>query len=201
MFFWIRKLHPLFDAYTGPFKIKHRYWTGLLLLVRVCLFLIFTLNTLGDPTANLLAVVAFSFCLLTYISLVGGIYKLWSLNLLENVSILNLGILSAAVGLYQDNTSTVVPAVTCTSVGISFIVFMIIILYHLFMKVLNSQRGRTLNDTLRRKFLKTEHEELELKEPSIGEGSELKQLTAAAVTQSVVDISLNEPLLTPPASS
>ena len=200
VFFWIRKLHPLFDAYTGPFKIKHRYWTGLLLLVRVCLFLIFSLNSLGDPTINHLAVVAVSFCLLTYISLVGGIYKLWSLNLLENVSILNLGVLSAAVGLYQDNTSTVVPAITCTSVGISFVVFMLIILFHLAIKILNSQRGRTLNDTLQRKFLKAEREE-ESKEQGVGEGSELKQLTAAAVTQSVVDVSLNEPLLTPPASS
>ena len=76
VFFWIRKLHPLFDAYTGPFKINHRYWTGLLLLVRVCLFLIFSLNTLSDPTVNFLAIIAVSFCLLTYISLVGGIYKL-----------------------------------------------------------------------------------------------------------------------------
>ena len=130
VFFWIRKLHPLFDAYTGPFKIKHRYWTGLLLLVRVCLFLTFSLNSLGDPTINVLAVVAVSFCLLTYISLVGGIYKIWSLDLLENTFILNLGILSAAVGLYQNNTSTVVPAVTCTSVGISFMIFVVIVFCH-----------------------------------------------------------------------
>ena len=168
--------------------------------MRVCLFLIFSLNSLGDPTINHLAVVAVSFCLLTYISLVGGIYKLWSLNLLENVSILNLGILSAAVGLYQDNTSTVVPVITCTSVGISFVVFMLIILFHLAIQILKSRRGRTLNVTLQRKFLNAEREE-EWKEPGVGEGSELKQRTAAAVTQSVVDVSLNEPLLTPPASS
>jgi hypothetical protein len=200
VFFWIRKLHPLFDAYTGPFKIKHRYWTGLLLLVRVCLFLIFSLNSLGDPTINHLAIVAVSFCLLTYISLVGGIYKLWSLNLLENVSILNLGIVSAAVGLYQDNTNTVVPAITCTSVSISFVLFVLIILFHLAIKILSSQRGRTLKDTLQRKFLKAKRE-VELKEPGVSEGYELKQPTVAAVTQSVVNVSLNEPLLTSPVSS
>lgn len=205
VFFWIRKLHPLFDAYTGPFKIKHRYWTGLLLLVRVCLFLTFSLNSLGDPTINILAVVAVSFCLLTYVSLVGGIYKIWSLDLLENTFILNLGTLSAAVGLYQDNTSTVVPAVTCTSVGISFMIFVVIVLCHLVTKVLESHRGRALKDTIERKFLRAEgtRDEAESKkEPAgAGEGSELKQLTAAEVTQSVVDVSLNEPLLTPPASS
>ena len=203
VFFWVRKLHPLFDAYTGPFKVKHRYWTGLLLLVRVCLFLIFSLNSLGDPTINLLAIVAVSFCVLTYISLVGGIYKLWYLNLLENAFILNLGILSAGVGFYQDNTSTVVPAITCTSVGISFMLFAVIVFCHLVLKALKSRRGRTLNDTIQSKFLKTEgkEDEAELKKSGVGEGSELKQLTAVAVTQSVVDVSLSEPLLTPPASS
>ena len=198
--FWIRKLHPLLDAYTGPFKIKHRYWTGLLLLVRVCLFLIFSLNSLGDPTINLLAVVAVSFYLLTHISLIGGVYKMWSLNLLENAFILNLGILSAAVGFYQDNTSTVIPAITCTSVGISFVLFAIIVLCHLVVKVLNSRRGHTLSHIIQRNFLaaKGKGDEVELKVP-VDEGSQLKSLTAA-VTQSVVDVSLNEPLLTPPAS-
>ena len=74
MFFWVRS-YPLFDAYTGPYKVKHRYWTGLLLLVRVCLFLIFSLNSLGDPTVNLLATVTITFCLLSYMSIIGGIYK------------------------------------------------------------------------------------------------------------------------------
>ena len=26
--FWVKRLKPLFDAYTGPHKDKHRYWTG-----------------------------------------------------------------------------------------------------------------------------------------------------------------------------
>ena len=31
--FWVRRLKPLFDAYTGPFKVNHHYWTGLLLIL------------------------------------------------------------------------------------------------------------------------------------------------------------------------
>ena len=40
-FRWVNKLKPLFDAYTGPYEDKHRYWTGLLLLVRIILFFFF----------------------------------------------------------------------------------------------------------------------------------------------------------------
>ena len=35
IFGWINQFKPLFDAYTGPYKDNHRYWTGLLLLVRI----------------------------------------------------------------------------------------------------------------------------------------------------------------------
>ena len=57
LLFWVVKLQPLFDAYTGPYKIKHRYWTGLLLLVRGFLYMIFSINTLGDVLGMLTAIV------------------------------------------------------------------------------------------------------------------------------------------------
>ena len=50
---WVRRLKPLFDAYTGPYKDKHRYWPGLLLVVRVALFLVFSVNVFGDPAISL----------------------------------------------------------------------------------------------------------------------------------------------------
>ena len=73
--FWVKRLQPLFDAYTGPYKIKHRYWTGLLLLIRVCLFLVFSFNTSGNPLINMLATSVSMSCLFAYLSLIGGVYK------------------------------------------------------------------------------------------------------------------------------
>ena len=46
---WVTKIKPLLDAYQGPYRDKFRYWTGLLLLVRIVLFAIFGGNALGDP--------------------------------------------------------------------------------------------------------------------------------------------------------
>ena len=75
--FWVKKLKPLFDAYTGPYKDKHHYWTGLFLLVRIVLFLIFSMNTRGSTNINLLAIIVTLFSLLVYVALASSIYKKW----------------------------------------------------------------------------------------------------------------------------
>ena len=41
MMFWVQKLKPLFDAYTGPYRDNHHYWTGLLLIAHIVFFLFF----------------------------------------------------------------------------------------------------------------------------------------------------------------
>ena len=71
---WVQKLKPFFDAYTGPYRADHCYWTGLLLIIRIVLLVIFTLNRNYSPTHNLLAVVVVSVGLLTYLATTKGIY-------------------------------------------------------------------------------------------------------------------------------
>ena len=45
-FSWLSSLYnkfkPLFDAYMGPYKDKYRYWTGMLLVARVFLVVLFS---------------------------------------------------------------------------------------------------------------------------------------------------------------
>ena len=55
--FWVQRLNPIFDAYTGPYKDKHRYWPGFLLVIRAVLLVISSANVLGDPAVNLLAII------------------------------------------------------------------------------------------------------------------------------------------------
>ena len=61
------RFKPLFDAYMGPYKDRHRYWTGILLLVRVVLIVLFSsianTNTLAGPQLNLLLLSLSSFAL------------------------------------------------------------------------------------------------------------------------------------------
>ena len=127
--FWVNKLKPIFDAYTGPYKAKHRYWTGLLLLVRILLFLLFSVNDILGYSTNLFSIIVTVACIFAYLSSMGGIYNSWPLNYLEHFFLLNLMILSAGT-LYMyaisvDNRAIV----TNLSVGVAFVVFVAIILW------------------------------------------------------------------------
>ena len=128
--FWVQRLKPLFDAYTGPYRTNHRYWTGLLLLVRIVLLAIFSLNRSSDPTANLLCITVFIFILLAWLYFTGWIYESLLNNCLELIFLLNLGLTSTATS-FELSRKKHSPAVIYTSTGITFVIFVGIILYHI----------------------------------------------------------------------
>ena len=130
MLFWVRRLKPFFDAYTGPYKDKYSFWVGLLLLVRSSLFLVFAFNALGDPAVNLLATALTGFLLAIVLQGLHGVYKQWPLKILESLSFLNLGILALAT-LYVSKAGGNQTALVCISVGIAFLTFVAILFYHM----------------------------------------------------------------------
>ena len=136
--FWVQKMKPLFDTYTGPFKDRHCYWTGLLLLVRIVLFLIFSLNTRGDSNINLLGIIIAVLTLLVYMVLAGGVYKKWSLNVIEYSFFFNLGIFTFATSYTKITGHGQVP-VAYTSSSIAFTLFIIIVAVHVITKFTSSQ--------------------------------------------------------------
>ena len=127
--FWVKKLKPLFDAYTGPYKDRHGYWTGLLLLIRIVLFLIFSLNTRGNPDINLLAIVLTVLSLFMHVVLFGTVYKTWALNVIEYSYIINLGVLSS-VTFYTQVAGKGQVGVVYASAGIAFTQFVITVAFH-----------------------------------------------------------------------
>ena len=186
--FLVRKLHPLIDAYTGPYKVKHRYWTGFLLLVRVCLFLVFALNPYDDPTpVNLLAMFVTALSLLTYLSLIKGVYRCYWLNWTENAFLVNLGILSATVGLYRDSTDTTVSKISHASIGTAFVFFVLIVLYHLFIKMMGYGRVRALGITIVKSFKRFKKVNNEL--------PEVLECNMNQVTVTYSEVGLSQPLI------
>ena len=142
---WVRRLKPLFDAYTGPYKDKHRYWPGLLLVVRVVLFLVFSVNVFGDPAISLLTIIVTTFCINYFTINVGGVYKKSVLNMIEYSSFLNLGILSSAT-LFTILTDRDQTAVVYTSVAIAFATFMIITVHHILVRVTKEQQRQRFTE-------------------------------------------------------
>ena len=133
---WVKSpnLKAILDAYHAPYKPKHRYWTGLLLLIRCTLFLVFAFNISGNDSVNLLVISSTTFGIIVGFALSGMVYKMWYLNALELSFILNLGML--AVATYHVKVSGgSQAAVAYTSVGIAFLTFIGIVIYHTYLKI------------------------------------------------------------------
>ena len=138
IFFFIRKFKPLFDAYTGPYSGKGRFWTGLLLVTRLGIFIISssTLTKSAADIINTVTIMASTFLSLIAWILRPGIYKKTSLDILECTSLFNLVILSVCT-MYARNNDHDQTSITNVSVGTAFITFMGVISYHV-LKVLYS---------------------------------------------------------------
>ena len=132
MFFrkqWI-KFKPFVDAYHGPYKDNCRFWTGLLLLVRMS----FTLVSLHlDTFGTLIFITTSTTVLLSLLVIFEGVYQKKYLNILECSSFLNLGLLSALAAVYQ-NDDTREQIVTTISISVALVTFLGVLLFHMFLR-------------------------------------------------------------------
>ena len=78
------RVKTLFDSYYAPFTPNSSYWLGLLLLVRLLLFIVSAANLPGNPHVNLVSIITVLVCLLTLkVTVSGRIYKKWQVDTLE----------------------------------------------------------------------------------------------------------------------
>ena len=136
LFSWVNsaQLKPFTDAYHAPYKAKHRYWPGLLLVLRFILLLVFALNPQQDPNINLLAILVGAGILQLWAWISGGVYKNWCLDALEGSFTLNLIILGATT-YYVNHSGGNQLAVGYTSVIIAFATFIGILAYQIFQQL------------------------------------------------------------------
>ena len=139
---WVNRLKPLLDTYQGPYKNKFRYWTGLMLVVRVVLFIGIAANVAGDPKINLLAVVLVTTGLLTYYLVSGGnIYRKFTIDILDWYFLINVQVFATAtIFLRSSSSQNKFPigkqaALTLTMVGSAFVVFLGIVIYHCYQEL------------------------------------------------------------------
>ena len=141
------KFKPLFDAYMGPYKDSCRYWTGMLLLVRVVLTVLFSsisnTNTVVGPQLNLLFLSIASSLLLAFTSALQP-YKNKLLNRLEIFHLTILLMLSLS-NMYFSNLKTSKGPRTyiyTVLVGISFLVLFGVCISHIWYRVKKTGTGR-----------------------------------------------------------
>ena len=144
---WVTKFTPLIDAFHGQYKTKYRYWTGLMLFLRLVLFSIYTGNVLGNPRLNLLVTILALACLLLIWVKVGRVYKNKLLNGLELFYHMNL-LLFTACALYLRSgvvTSTLSQDILVyIMVGSVLIAVMCTLVYHCYIEFKQSRLGKSI---------------------------------------------------------
>ena len=186
---------PFMDAYHAPYRKHTRYWTGLLLLSRLGLFLTFAINANGSESVNLLAVSSVSIALL---AIYRRVYEHWCKDLLELSFLLNLGIFSVATFYLKeesegDKNQLILSSI---SVGIAFITFVGILLFHisLVFKSSNIWKEHVISFIQRSLFLSKIFRVTAIKDNTTVRNVEATVLHALP-TSTEVAIDLNKPLL------
>ena len=122
-------ISTILDAYHAPYTKHHRYWTGLGLLIRCCLFTIF--GTSYSIRTNLTSIaIAVVILLAIRLASTSQLYNKKMVGLLELFYLCNLVIL-AVVLLCKLTLCTVITV----SASLLFIVFVCTLLFHLYQEI------------------------------------------------------------------
>ena len=130
---WIHStaIATITDAYQAPYTKHHRYWTGLGLLIRCCLFTIF--GTSYNVHKNLFWIsLAVILVLAIRLSVYSPVYRKKMTSILEVLHFVNLGALSVA--LQYGNFCIV----TTLSTAFSLVLFLFTLIYHISCQVRES---------------------------------------------------------------
>lgn len=135
---WMKnqKLKSFMEAYSAPYTDKHRYWTGVLLIVRVCLILI-SITTEGEgPTIPLSSIIFLLGVLFVFkMTYAKNLYKNWPVDVLETIMIFNLYVYAVYTWYAIDD----LPArkiLAHVSTIITFIMLLVVIGYHIYAYIL-----------------------------------------------------------------
>ena len=124
------KINSFIEVYLIPYTQQHHYWTGLLLLIRVSLYLVTAFNPSGNPRVTLTATTFIMTSLLLYIATFSvKMYKNHFINIMEMLTYFNIIALSIFTR-YTIDADTNQIAITNISVGITFIQLTTVIFYH-----------------------------------------------------------------------
>ena len=128
------RLKPLIDAYTGPFKDKYRFWTGLCLIVRLMLTVVFSFTTLLSKLNNYIILLTVG-AMIVFIAVSGRVYKDKCLTVLEIFSYVNIICLCVVTVLFTDSYSHVVSidVIVGASVSIEILLFVVIVTVHCYL--------------------------------------------------------------------
>ena len=146
------RIKSFVDTYTVAYNPGCQYWTGVFLILRFILFLVFATSAFRNSSATLMAVTT-SLLAVTTVTRVftGRIYKNWCVDILEALFLLNLGILSVAT-FHNMMTGGNQQLVADISGGTSLILFLLIVACHAVKQTYSTHSFGVIYMKLKRKF-------------------------------------------------
>jgi hypothetical protein len=130
-----QKLNSFIQTYQAPFNDRHRYWTGLLLLLRLLLTLILSFTASRDPNSSIIAMIlSLGIVFLLRLTYAKNLYKKWPVDLLETVLIFNLFALATLAYTYNDDHTRRILAYI--SVSFTSILLLVVMAYHIYTYIL-----------------------------------------------------------------
>ena len=132
VFRWVRyqKLQHFMEPYQAPYTAKYRYWTGLLLILRIVLFSVSAINFSRDPRVDYVSTIFVVGCLILFKAIVAKrIYKNVLLDVMETAVYFNLAIF-AAFTWYNLEFGGNQTAIAYISVMITFVLLLAVIFFH-----------------------------------------------------------------------
>ena len=146
------RIKSFIDTYTVAYNPHHQYWTGMFLMLRCMLFVVFVTSAFRNSSATLMAVTTSLLVILLLTRVfTGQVYKNWYVDILESVFLLNLGILSVATS-HNMMTGGNQQLVADLSGGTSLILFLLIVVYHVVKQVRGAYVCRVISTKLRKTF-------------------------------------------------
>ena len=146
---WVVKMKPLFDAYTGPYKTNYRFWTGLLLLFRILLFVTFT-SPSADMDSKLSLIIATCVIVQTLAWSFRGVYENIYTEILNSVFLLNLGLFASATS-YTSHCHGNQNIAIYLSIGVTWILFCFTLIYSTFLQIQATKKWHQLRVWFTRK--------------------------------------------------
>lgn len=121
------------EPYHAPYTFSHRYWTGLLLLVRAILYVISATNVSRDPGVDLLAVglAMAGLLLLKAYSQGSRLYKKAFIDLLEMICYMNI-LLSCLAIFFSLTGKRNTNVISYTSASVIFVLLTCVVAYHMY---------------------------------------------------------------------
>ena len=192
----VQRVKPLLDAFQGHYKDRFHWWPGLMLVIRIILFIALIANTKHDPRLSALFVGMTALSLI--VLLAAGVYKNKLLNLHETALNINMAVFVLwslfNYSAHQSRTQFIEQqqATSYTMITIFYVLFMAVVVYHISKKLTDMGIPQYLFNFLKRQGeIANDNGEVEVRER---QGSGCAPVPAQHPT--VTFIELREPLLT-----